>query len=326
MHTRDTSRAPPIPSDQRRINLEGKRGKIRIEEGSAETRVRPPQTVGGEGANELRIFAWWRMRTRGVASADVAAGWCGTKHVREKKRMETKRNAGEKRDESNGKKKAAFFDVDGTVTQSNVVVPYVQYKLRKMRWTQKAWYVPYMALCCVVYLVMDKISRTWFNDVFYRSYRGMPAEEKTHMAQFVHCTYMKPRIFRQAVEMIERLKREGYRIVFVTGSLDFLVEPLAQQLGVDHVLAARMEEKAGRLTGKLLGNPVSDQEKAKLVLRYAADHDVDLLRSKAFGDSYADVHMLQAVGEPTVVRGSRKLLRWAGTCQCPCLSYHEHLS
>uniref|UniRef100_A0A7S3XBC6 HAD-IB family hydrolase n=1 Tax=Picocystis salinarum TaxID=88271 RepID=A0A7S3XBC6_9CHLO len=266
------------------------------------------------------------MRVRVVASTDVAAGWCGTKHVREKKRMETKRNAGEDGDGSVGKKKAAFFDVDGTVTQSNVVVPFVQYKLRKMRWIQKAWYVPYMTLCCVVYLVMDKISRTWFNAVFYRSYRGMPAEEKKHMAQFVHCTYMKPRIFRQAVEMIERLKREGYRIVFVTGSLDFLVEPLAQQLGVDHVLAARMEEEAGRLTGKLLGNPVSDREKAKLVVQYAADHDVDLFRSKAFGDSYADVHMLQAVGEPTVVRGSRKLLRWAGTHRCPCLSYHEHLS
>lgn len=285
----------------------------------------------GRGTNphermRVRIFATWTMRTRGVAPADVAAGWCGTKHVRERKRLETKRNAGHEWDGSNGQGKAAFFDVDGTVTRSNVVVPYVQYKMREMGWAKKAWYLPWMAMCCAVYLFMDKVSRTWFNTVFYRSYKGMPVEEKTHMAQFVHNTYMKPRIFKRAVEMMSALKREGYRIVFVTGSLDFLVEPLAEQLGVDHVLAARMEEEAGFLTGRLVGDPVSDLEKARLMAQYAADHDVDLVQSKAYGDSYADVHMLRAVGEPTVVRGSRKLLKWAEIHQWPCLTYHEHLS
>ena len=39
------------------------------------------------------------------------------------------------------------------------------------------------------------------------------------------------RIFAGAVDLIQKLKREGYQIVFVTGCLDFLIAPLAKELG-----------------------------------------------------------------------------------------------
>ena len=44
------------------------------------------------------------------------------------------------------------------------------------------------------------------------------------------------RIFSGAVELIQKLKYEGYQIVFVTGCLDFLIAPLAKELGAGTVL------------------------------------------------------------------------------------------
>jgi phosphoserine phosphatase len=42
---------------------------------------------------------------------------------------------------------------------------------------------------------------------------------------------MGNRIFNGAVELIQQLKERGYKIVFVTGALDFQIAPLALDLG-----------------------------------------------------------------------------------------------
>lgn len=217
--------------------------------------------------------------------------------------------------------KAAFFDVDGTLARSNVVAPYVLYTTRNMGWLQKSWYLPWTLLCCAFYLIVDRLNRDWFNTLFYRSYAGMPVLEKDRMANYVHEYYMKPRVFPQALELIESLRREGHRIVLVTGSLDFLVAPLAYELGVDHVLAARMVERDGYLTGRLDGPPMSGEEKAVRLTQYACDHSMDLSQCRAYGDSYADLPMLLSVGYPEVVCGDRRLVRVAASRSWPCSSF-----
>ena len=49
------------------------------------------------------------------------------------------------------------------------------------------------------------------------------------------------RIFSGAVELIQKLKYEGYQIVFVTGCLDFLIAPLAKELGAGTILFMNYE-------------------------------------------------------------------------------------
>jgi len=93
----------------------------------------------------------------------------------------------------------------------------------------------------------------------------------------------------------------GRRVVFVTGSLDFIMVPLARELGVDDVIAAEMTERDGKFTGALVGPPISERVKADRVRAFAAAHEIDLAASYAFGDSVADVPMLDCVGHPQAV-------------------------
>ena len=133
------------------------------------------------------------------------------------------------------------------------------------------------------------------------------------------------------MEQIRRRAREeralgrGRRVhVLVTGSLDFMIEPVAVLVGADAVVANELETAFSRrtsssghstneeeneefFTGALRGVAVADDEKRVRVLAYAEANDVDLGASRAYGDALADEAMLRAVGTPSVVSPKRAM-------------------
>ena len=206
-------------------------------------------------------------------------------------------------------KRAAFFDLDGTLCASNVVSQYAVAKLAKMPAWLKLFWVPFYACKCLVYLIVDKFSRTAFNNMFFGDFAGMDASEKAkaETARLVYDEYTSPRVFPAAVEAIAGLRRDGYDVVLVTGSVDFVVEPLAKAIGASHVIANALEEKDEKFTGKLVGPAVADDEKRVRIEAYARGAGYDLSKCAAYGDSYSDLPMLECVGDPRCVSPQNSL-------------------
>ena len=98
-------------------------------------------------------------------------------------------------------------------------------------------------------------------------------------------------------------------MILITGALDFLVEPL-QHLG-DELIAARLVERVGRFTGELAEPPLTADGRASLAARLAADHGVDLADCHAYGDSLADLPLLELVGHPHPINPDFRLSREA---------------
>ena len=156
------------------------------------------------------------------------------------------------------------------------------------------------------YLVADKISRSYFNRVFYRNYRGMDAKKTRQDAISLLSDLIKPRFFPDGLAEIAAHKTEKRLIVLVTGSLDLIVEPMKSYLDADWSLTVSIEERDGKFTGTLTSPPLGGEEKARAVRVFAETHGIDLGGSYAYGDSPADIPMLRCVGHPVVVnpRGS----------------------
>lgn len=203
--------------------------------------------------------------------------------------------------------KAAFFDVDGTITRTNVVMAYSCVRMAELPFIKKVLWVPWFLLSCIVYLIVDHFHRPTFNRIFYSSYKGRPTDGKSAIANLVYEKYYKPRIMAGASEQILALKQLGYHIVLVTGALDFHIAPLAKELGADFVYAAKLVEENGRFTGRLDGMAKSNSEKAERILEYAKKLGVSLKESLAFGDSIADIPMLEIVGRPHAVNPDARL-------------------
>ena len=204
-------------------------------------------------------------------------------------------------------RQAAFFDVDGTLADTTIAHYYRYFMLQRLSPLRgKLWHAGFWVKCGY-YLWLDRRDRLRLNVVFYRNYGGLPtAEIKAHAGE-CYRQVLVPRFYPQAAACIEEHRRAGRVIVLVTGSLDFLVEPLAREIGATSVLAASLVESNGRFTGELNGPPIGTAEKASRIRRLAEREGIDLSRSFAYGDSAADLPMLEAVGHPQVVNPDRAL-------------------
>lgn len=225
-------------------------------------------------------------------------------------------------DQTTSRKVAAFFDVDGTLVNATIVHYYVFFRRKRMSpLLGRLWYAGYLVKC-IYYLLLDKIDRGRLNIAFYRDYAGLPVEEiKGRVAQ-CDAELIQPRQFVQAAACVAEHKSAGRTTVLVTGSVDFIMAPLARRLGVDTVEAATLVEKNGRFTGQLAGPPVGNDEKARRVLAFASEHEIDLRQSYAYGDSIADLPMLEAVGHPQVVNPDRALAAAARSRGWPVHAWH----
>jgi phosphoserine phosphatase len=96
--------------------------------------------------------------------------------------------------------------------------------------------------------------------------------------------------------LIRTLKRLGYRCGIVSGGFTAVIQPLADELGIDYVAANTLEITAGRLTGQVI-EPIIDREGKTEALRcFARKAGVPLSQTVAVGDGANDLGMIGAAG------------------------------
>ena len=96
--------------------------------------------------------------------------------------------------------------------------------------------------------------------------------------------------------LIRTLKRLGYKCGIVSGGFTTVIQPLADDLGIDYVAANTLEVEGGKLTGRVL-EPIVDREgKTEALRRFAAAAGVPLSQTVAVGDGANDLGMIGAAG------------------------------
>ncbi len=117
---------------------------------------------------------------------------------------------------------------------------------------------------------------------------GLP---ETAIAQ---CLEERIRPMPGARTLVETLKALGCRTVLVTGGFHHFADPVALQLGFEHVVGNGLDVADGKLTGGLIG-PIVDSavKKQTLEAEIAALGGTDVV-SLATGDGANDIPMLEA--------------------------------
>ncbi len=213
--------------------------------------------------------------------------------------------------DSNQENAIAFFDVDGTLLSSTIVHCYLWIRTSSMSSVQKFFWMIGFLPKIVYYLILDKFNRSRFNQVFYRNYRDMDALQIEALTKDMFNEYLLQKVFPEAKTQIDEHKVHNHQIVLVTGSLDFIVQPIAEYFCADFVLAAKLEEHGGRYTGELTTKPVIGKEKAKIMTEYAGQQGIPLDICYAYSDSQSDLAMLECVGIPVVVNPNKALRKKA---------------
>jgi HAD superfamily hydrolase (TIGR01490 family) len=140
---------------------------------------------------------------------------------------------------------------------------------------------------------------------------GQPYEKMRRLALACFETDIKPRISRTGIRAIQEHKAQGHTIVLLSGSLHFLLEPLRDYLGADHLIAARMEVVNGKLTGRIEGDYPYGDLKAAIIEHFAREHGIDFSQSYAYADHHTDHAVLRLFGNPVVINARPRMVQIA---------------
>ena len=110
-----------------------------------------------------------------------------------------------------------------------------------------------------------------------------------------------PIVLPKAVALVEQHRAAGDVLVIVTATNRFITEPIAQQLGVPHLLATEPELINDRYTGRVMGIPCFQHGKVQRLQQWLAETGQTLTESWFYSDSRNDLPLLEQVTHPVAV-------------------------
>jgi HAD superfamily hydrolase (TIGR01490 family) len=201
----------------------------------------------------------------------------------------------------------AFFDVDHTVVKRSTGRYFISLGVRRgllplsMLLSIPVYYLRYR------YGHLDRYTL----EIQLPALAGHQTRELEEIAQEAFEKKERDDLFPQAVREVEVCRERGMEVVFASSSLGIILQPLADHLGVDTLLATRLEFEDGVSTGRLVGNPLLGAEKRIQAERCAAARGVAMADCAFYSDSYHDIPLLEEVGRPVAVNPDRRLRKHA---------------
>lgn len=132
--------------------------------------------------------------------------------------------------------------------------------------------------------------------------------------------WIAPLVLPKGRALIEDHRRRDHCLAIVTSTNAFITRPIADLMGIAHLLATQPEFDGQHYTGKYLGEPCSGTGKVHWVREWAARIGMSLADSWFYSDSYQDLPLLSLVDHPVAVDPDDALREHARLQKWPILS------
>jgi phosphoserine phosphatase len=99
-----------------------------------------------------------------------------------------------------------------------------------------------------------------------------------------------------AKELVDEIRVRGGKSAAVSGGFIQLLDPVKAQIGFDFSHANTLEVSNGKLTGKVSGEIVDRQVKARMLRTWATELELPLEKTIAVGDGANDLGMMEIAG------------------------------
>lgn len=184
-------------------------------------------------------------------------------------------------------RRIAAFDVDGTLTRHDTVLPFLA---TVCGWRSVAtalasdWRA--VANATIANIGRDEAKAALVAATLTDVPIGRLQAEGERFADRVFSRSLRTDV----VARLLRHQRRGDDIVVISAGFDVYVRPLAEHLGIENVFATRLEiDLDGRCTGRLDGPNVRGKEKVACLANFLGD---DRAIVWAYGNSGDDAHLL----------------------------------
>jgi phosphatidylglycerophosphatase C len=192
----------------------------------------------------------------------------------------------------------AAFDVDGTLTRSDCVTPFLLRAARVRLPLALARHPLELARA------LARRDRDRLKELACASLRGLDGAVLDRLGADFGRTFVSRRLRDDTTARLRRHRELGHAVILASASLEPYVVPLGEVLGVDDVVCTRLEQdEHGRLTGRLRGANCRGPEKARRVTEWLAGAGLAEAELWAYGDSPSDDELLEMADHPVRVDG-----------------------
>lgn len=210
--------------------------------------------------------------------------------------------------------KLAIFDFDGTLLTNDTLPSLGREWLRQKRSPARYYKVLLSVVPVLIKYKAGLMSREAMKGQafkrFNRIFTGMSRQE---IEEFFQEAYPNLReLFNPTVlEEIRLAREQGFHCVLLSGAYIELLQLVSSDLGMDTALGARLAFKNNVFDQHGETRFVNGVGKRSILLEAFAGQSVDWEQSRAFGDSFADICIIETVGERVAVNPDLQLLEHA---------------
>lgn len=210
------------------------------------------------------------------------------------------------------KQRVAFFDIDGTIFRSSLLIELVEGLVREGFFPAEAGEE-----------YQEAHDAWWNREGSYEVYIDAVVKTYLHHIKGVHygdladvgrriVAVQRRRVYRYTRDLIKKLKQEGYYLVAISQSPKTVLDDFCHQYGFDKVYGRVYElGPQDRFTGVVVDEHLIKNKSA--IVRRVFDNNPDLIEEEsiAVGDTEGDISLLESVANPICFNPNNALYQYA---------------
>jgi len=210
--------------------------------------------------------------------------------------------------------KLAIFDVDFTLTKRETLMEFYLFMMRKN--PKLIIHLP-RSLGASMFYMFKVFDAQKAKEYFISFIDGLEENKMQELVKEFYEKRLSKILYKDAIDMIRKLKGEGYKIYLISASAEFYLKELYNIKEVDMIIGTRFKCEGGIHRRNIEGNNCKGEEKVKRLLEVLEKENVqvDFKESYMFSDSLADMPLFNLVGKPYLINYKKnhdkiEILRW----------------
>jgi putative phosphoserine phosphatase/1-acylglycerol-3-phosphate O-acyltransferase len=217
---------------------------------------------------------------------------------------------------------AAFFDLDRTIIKGFSAKDFFQARLMSGKMMPREMAAQFSGI--MVYAIGNK-NFAGLAATSAQGVKGIPEKTFIELGEEVYLKHLAEAIYPESRALVAAHMAKGHTVAIISAATPYQVNPVARDLGIEHVMCTRMEVKKGKFTGKIIEPPCWGEGKYMAAKELSEKLNLDMTKSYFYTDSHEDLPLMEMVGHPRPINPDNELSEIALKNDWPILRFQDEI-
>jgi putative phosphoserine phosphatase/1-acylglycerol-3-phosphate O-acyltransferase len=203
-----------------------------------------------------------------------------------------------------GPQVGAFFDFDGTLIAGFSATVFLKEQIRRGEMSPQEFLEMLSALA---QFSLGGMGFSGLLGTAAQFMRGVREADYIAFGEELYEQQIARRVYPESRALVKAHMERGHTVAIISSATPYQVEPVARDLGIEHVVCSRYEVADGVFTGGIERPLCFGMGKVQAAESLSERFGIDLAQSFFYSDSADDIELLERVGNPRPLNPNARL-------------------